>query len=115
MAMGESGKEQRIMADQQKANPAPVTPALRAQCIQETLDCGNAAAVARRHHLPANRVRAWVREASKRSPSTTDPEVGQLEAENRHLKELLGDKDLEIAILKDLVKKTNRVPPRGAK
>ena len=104
------------MADQsQKTSPTRVTPALKAQCIQETLDCGNAAAVARRHHLPPDRVRAWVREASQHPRLTTLPEVTQLEAENRHLKELLGDKDLEIAILKDLVKKANRVPPRGAK
>jgi hypothetical protein len=80
------------------------------------LDRGNAAAVARRHHLPAERVRAWVRTASKRPPQPSSaPEVGQLEAENRHLKEILGEKDLDIAILKDLVKKADRVPPRGAK
>ena len=30
-----------------------------------------------------------------------------LESENEKLKKLLGEKDLEIAILKDLVKKTN--------
>jgi hypothetical protein len=52
------------MAEQpQKPSPTRVTPVLKAQCIQESLDCGNAAAVARRHHLPPERVRAWVREA----------------------------------------------------
>ena len=91
-----------------------VTPALKAQCIQEAWDCRNAAAVARRHHLSPDRVRAWVRAASK--PAAPHPaDAQQLDTENRHLKELLGEKDLEIAILKDLVKKADRVPPRGAK
>ncbi len=79
------------MAEPQRKVPTPVTPALKTQCVQEALDCRNAAAVAR-----------------GRGP-------GSREAENRHLKELLGDKDLEIAILKDLVKKADRVPPRGVK
>ena len=70
------------MAEQpQKTSPTRVTPVLKAQCIQETLDCGNAAAVARRHHLPPERVRAWVREASKHPRMTTLPEVTQLEAD----------------------------------
>ena len=105
------------MAEQQRKVPTPVTHALKAQCVQEALDCRNAAAVARRHHLPAERVRAWVRAASKaQHPARPEgPAVEVLEAENRHLKELLGDKDLEIAILKDLVKKADRVPPRGVK
>lgn len=100
------------------STPVPITPALKAQSIQEALDCRNAAAVARRHNLPPDQVRRWVRAASRQRPAT----VGQsaedtdvLVAENRQLKEILGDKDLEIAILKDLVKKAPRVPPRGAK
>ncbi len=87
---------------------------MKAQCIQEALDCRNAAAVARRHHLSPDRVRAGVRAASK--PAAPHPAAArQLDPENRHLKDLLGEKELEIAILKDLVKKADRVPPRGAK
>ena len=97
----------------------PVTPELKAQCIQEALDCRNAAAVARRHHLPPGRVRRWVRAATKPSarPAMTNLQVvlTQTASENRHLKELLGDKDLDMAILKDLVKKADRVPPHGVK
>lgn len=96
-----------------------MTPELKAPCIQEALDCRNAAAVARRHPLPPDPVRRWVRAATRRParPETADLRAAfaQTEAENRQLKEILGDKDLEIAILKDLVKKADRVPPRGVK
>ena len=96
-----------------------ITPELKAQCIQEALDCRNAAAVARQHQLPPDRVRRWVRAATRQPvpPKTADVRevLAQTAAENRQLKELLGEKDLEIAILKDLVKKVDRVPPRGAK
>lgn len=49
MSMRESGKEQLKVVEQQKKIPVPVTSELKAQCIQEALDLGNAAAVARRH------------------------------------------------------------------
>ena len=40
-----------------------------------------------------------------RRPPTVEKAVTHLSAENRHLKEILGEKDLEIAILHDLLKK----------
>lgn len=103
------------MATNTKA-PVPMTPTLKAQCIQEALDCRNAAAVARRHNLPPDQVRRWVRAAGRPALAThAEEDPNTLAAENRHLKEILGDKDLEIAILKDLIKKADRVPPRGVK
>ncbi len=45
--------------------PVPMTPTLKAQCIQEALYCRHAAAVARRHHLSPDQVRRWVRAASR--------------------------------------------------
>lgn len=96
-----------------------ITPDLKAQCIQEALDIKNAAAVARRHGLAPRVVQDWVQAAVKQG-ATEDPRslkksVTHLSAENRHLKEILGEKDLEIAILQDLLKKAPRVPPSDVK
>ncbi|MDP2857996.1 MAG: hypothetical protein Q8P50_08480 [Bacillota bacterium] len=41
-----------------------------------------------------------------------DGEMRTLAAENERLKKLLGEKDLEIAILKDLVRKTGFNAPK---
>jgi len=96
-----------------------MTPALKAQCIQEALDCKNATAVARRHGLRPRRVQQWVQEAARAGApanlQTVAQALRQTEAENDRLKTLLGEKDLEIAILKDLAKKANRVPLSAVK
>lgn len=86
------------------------------QVVKECLEVGNAAIVARKHDLSSNMVSRWVREHK----NATNPVAGSvysngaynqspkaLESENEKLKKLLGEKDLEIAILRDLVKKTN--------
>ena len=44
---------------------AQITPTLKAQCIQEALDCKNATAVARRHGLRPRCVQQWVQEAAR--------------------------------------------------
>lgn len=85
------------------------------QVAKECLEVGNAAIVARKHELSANMVNRWVREYQNQGHTGTLPKAPcnqspkSLETENEKLKKLLGEKDLEIAILKDLVKKTN--PP----
>lgn len=96
---------------------AQITPTLKAQCIQEALDCNNATAVARRHGLRPRRVQQWVQEAARTGAPenlrTVVQTLRQRETENERLKRLLGEKDLEIAILKDLVKKATRAPLSG--
>jgi transposase len=73
--------------------------------------------VARKNDLSANMVSRWVREHKNQNNigiGAVPARIGSyhqsakaLECENEKLKKLLGEKDLEIAILKDLVKKTN--------
>lgn len=84
--------------------------------VREALETGNAAAVARRHEINPNLIYRWIkkqreadgtaRSANKRSQALSKQR--ELERENSQLKTLLGEKELEIAILRDLVKKTNR-------
>jgi len=85
------------------------------QVVKESLEVGNAAIVARKHDLSANMVSRWVREHKNQSNVGFNPvhrnglynqSAKALESENEQLKKLLGEKDLEIAILRDLVKKT---------
>lgn len=85
------------------------------QVVKESLEVGNTAIVARKHDLSANMVSRWVREHKNQnnigfSPVHATGSYNQsakaLESENEQLKKLLGEKDLEIAILRDLVKKT---------
>lgn len=80
------------------------------------MEVGNSAIVARKHDLSPNMVSRWVREHSKPNKigfgsvygnGSYNQSAKALESENEKLKKLLGEKDLEIAILKDLVKKTN--------
>lgn len=73
---------------------------LRAQVIKESKETGNAAMVARRHEVPIATVYSWLRSADKPKNLT--------KAEVIDLRKKLEEKELENAILKDLLKKTNQ-------
>lgn len=92
------------------------TQEFKDQVVKESLEVGNAAIVARKHDLSPHMVNRWVREhknpnrivaGSDSANGSYNQSTKTLESENEKLKKLLGEKDLEIAILKDLVKKTN--------
>lgn len=83
--------------------------------VREAVETGNCAVVGRRHGIAENLVSRWVRQfralgesAFTGSTSGGSEDVRAYRAlafENERLKRLLGEKDLEIAVLKDLVKK----------
>ncbi|AQR77902.1 transposase IS3/IS911 family protein [Paenibacillus larvae subsp. larvae] len=77
----------------------------KVQVVKEALETRNKAAVARRYELASNiESGKWgVISVEGISPLETK----KLSQENDHLKRLLGEKDLEITILRDLVKKKN--------
>jgi len=83
------------------------------QIVKEVKETGNATLVARRHDLVPGTVTRWVRESRKENGLILGDSYfnnlndKSLEEENERLKRLLGEKDLEIAILRDLLKKTN--------
>lgn len=94
------------------------SPELKAQVVKDAVEVGNASIVARRHGLDVNMVSRWVREqnGSKNPLSLTsiraqresnDPK--SLSVENDKLKKIIGEKELEIEILRDLLKKKNQV------
>ncbi|MCM2534377.1 IS3 family transposase [Neobacillus pocheonensis] len=92
----------------------------KVQVCKEAIDTGNAAVVARRYELSSNMVNRWVKEYKEGKYNdmslgvdSTPLETKKLSQENDQLKKLLGEKDLEIAILRDLIKKKN--PPLAEK
>jgi len=96
------------------------TQEFKDQLIKEALETGNSAIVARRYELSGSLVARWVREfkngkqnansANNLSFSGLARENQHLSQENEQLKKMLGDKELEIAILKDLIKKKCSAP-----
>jgi Transposase and inactivated derivatives len=90
------------------------------QILKEVEETGNVSLVARKHGIPSTTINTWIKRSnnigkssSSRGPRSSNFNSGnankELEKENDTLKKLLGEKDLEIAILKDLLKKTNRL------
>lgn len=90
------------------------------QVIQEAVEVGNASQVARRHGLSPKQVYDWMKlskhsgwqstqtDAKKVQTYTPSPhEFKELETKVDTLKKILGEKDLEIEILRDLLKKSN--------
>lgn len=101
------------------------SPQFKQQIIRECHETGNASLVARKHELNYNTLRRWINQARQNNgqfpgkingkPTTMTPEEvrqlhskrEELEVENEKMKKALGDQALEIAILRDLLKKTD--------
>lgn len=92
------------------------TKEFKLRVVREAIEVGNGCAVARRYEIHPTMVSRWIRHYKTegdtafdrgRGRTSTDAEykLRQTEQENDQLKRLLGEKDLEIAILRDLVKK----------
>jgi transposase len=90
------------------------------QVVREAEEIGNVSQVAKRYEISSRLIYRWKKElqmatwnqaqsdAKRVEAYVPSPkEFQELEKENLQLKQLLGDKDLEIAILRDLVKKVN--------
>jgi transposase-like protein len=97
------------------------------QVVQEAIETGNSSLVGRKYNISPSIVARWVREV-KENPMKTmtkkalksdlalneDPKEAKKAVEqNTQLKKLLGEKELEIEILRDLLKKMKiPLPPR---
>jgi len=99
------------------------SPDFKLKVVKEALETGNSAMVVRKHELSSSMVSKWVRtykavgeknflegRTSQGKGNTSvyrHQDCKSIEKENDKLKKLLGEKDLEIEILRDLLKKTN--------
>lgn len=83
------------------------------QVVKEATETGNNSLVARRYELNPNMVSRWIREykdgkfGEVDATELPDLDSKELSKENEKLKIILGEKDLEISILRDLIKKKN--------
>lgn len=75
------------------------TPEFKAQVVKETKEVGNVALVARKHNISNKNIYNWIKLANIK---TTNPSL----CENKKLKKRLAEAELELMILKDLLKKT---------
>lgn len=95
------------------------TAETKLRVVKEALETGNGSVVARRYDLSSSMVNKWIREyrqhgeaafsgnvKASNSHHIDSKEYRKLEEENERLKKILGEKDLEVAILRDLVKKS---------
>jgi len=84
------------------------------QVIKECNDVANAALVARRHDISSNTIYGWISATKKRGsvkplPRNEAKRLSEIEKrlestskENTTLKRLLGEKELELAVLREL-------------
>ncbi|MBZ4665877.1 MAG: transposase [Mahella sp.] len=84
------------------------------QIVKECEEVGNVAMVARRHNLSPKTIYGWTYAAKKRGSikplpknqnkrlSEAEKRLETISQENIQLKKLLGEKELELAILRDL-------------
>jgi transposase-like protein len=99
------------------------TTEFKDKAVQEALEAGNVYLVARNYGIAESTLHQWVNnfkkfgsvslknvdielKANLIKPRASNGEQS-LEKENESLKKLLGEKELEIQILKDMLKKTN--------
>jgi transposase len=91
---------------------------MKKQLVEEALSGGNASFVARKHGVDPNTLTKWIRQyrdevesemSKKQVPKAQDPQVKETVDYKKKYEQavkLLGEKDVEIAILRDLLKKT---------
>ncbi|MCF8011715.1 MAG: IS3 family transposase [Clostridiales bacterium] len=95
------------------------------QLIRECIETGNVALVARKHEISPNTIHSWLKKQRKRGstkalPKAKDNRYKEMEkwlkevsTENDELKRMVADKELELAVLRDLTNTKN--PPIAGK
>ncbi|UZW12878.1 transposase [Clostridium pasteurianum] len=97
------------------------TKDLKEEILEEVKEVGNVSLVSRRHGISKSTIFTWIKQSKNKDQIKVKPgrkalvegqkdfesEITEVTKENDHLKKLLGEKDLKIAILEDLIKKAN--------
>ncbi|WP_055666657.1 transposase [Desnuesiella massiliensis] len=99
------------------------TKELKEEILREVKEEGNVSLVSRRHGISKSTIFTWIKNSVNKDEIKVKPgrkalvegdrelkdELTEVTKENDQLKKLPGEKDLEIAILRDLIKKS---PPQ---
>jgi transposase-like protein len=95
------------------------TKEFREQIVKECQEVQNVSLVARRHNISSNTIHTWIKKTKKYGSTNPLPKnevkrvqeiekrLENLGQENNTLKKLLGEKELELAVLRELRDKTN--------
>ncbi|RQD68264.1 MAG: hypothetical protein D5S00_09100 [Tindallia sp. MSAO_Bac2] len=98
------------------------TDELKEKIVQECQEVGNVGVVARRHDISANTIHTWIKKyrergtaksMKKQSVSNADADqqtaqqLQKVSTENDRLKRLVAEKELELAVLRELRDRTN--------
>lgn len=93
--------------------------ALKQQVLEECRQLGNISLVARRHEIAKSTVHSWLRSTRKRGSTKALPRestqrtvelerrLQEISSENEQLKRIVAEKELELAILRELRDKVN--------
>lgn len=79
---------------------------LKNKLIQEVDQIGAITPVAKKHGVPPSTIHNWIRSSGKRPVFKTEVKNKTLKDEVKRLKSKLDDAELELMILKDLLKKS---------
>ena len=97
------------------------TKDLKEEILREVQELGNVSLVSRKHGISKSTIFTWIKQSNKKDEFKVKPgrkalvegkevlesELTEVTKQNDQLKKLLGEKDWDIAILRDLIKKTN--------
>ncbi|AUM98456.1 transposase [Clostridium botulinum] len=97
------------------------TKELKESILNEVKEVGNVSLVSRKHGISKSTIFTWIKNSKQKDEIKVKPgrkaliegqnnfekEITEITQENDTLKKILGEKDLEIVILKDLIKKAS--------
>ena len=79
---------------------------LKIKLMQEVDQVGTISPVAKKHGVPTSTIHNWIRSSGKKPVFKTEIKNKTLKDENKRLKNKLEEAELELMILKDLLKKS---------
>lgn len=79
---------------------------LKNKLINEVNEVGSISPIAKKHGIPASTIHNWIRSTGKKPVYKSEIKNKTLKDENKRLKGKLQEAELELMILKDLLKKS---------
>ena len=74
--------------------------------INEVQEVKSLTSVARKHSIPTSTIATWIKKSNQNVEYKLESSKKNLKSENKNLKKKLADAELELMILKDLLKKS---------
>ena len=82
------------------------SPDFKEKIINEVKEVKSISVVSRKHTIPTSTIATWIKKSNQSVEYKAETSKKNLKSENRNLKKKLADAELELMILKDLLKKS---------